>query len=46
MLTCAKARSDPEMECAALNRLAAVTAHDAVNVTNAADGVPGGPLTQ
>ena len=32
MLTCAKAHSEPEMECEALNRLATVTAHVAVNV--------------
>jgi hypothetical protein len=46
MLTCAKAHSDPEMECAALNRLATVTTHDAVNVAKAADGVTGGSPTQ
>jgi len=37
MLTCAKAHSEPEMECAALNRLATITAHDAVIVAKAAE---------
>ncbi len=35
MLTCAKAHSEPEMACAALNRLAIVTAHDPVNMAKA-----------
>ncbi len=37
MLACAKAHSEPEMECAALNRLATITAHDAVNVAKAVE---------